>query len=147
MNENIVRFIQKQTCATLCCVDEQGKPWCFSCYYAFNSMEGLLYFKSSPASHHSSIMKKNLLIAGTILPDKLNKLLVKGIQFEGTVLDAKDPSMNKASGFYHNKFLLAQAMPGEISVIRIDHIKMTDSTLGFGKKNSWSRLNEQLIPN
>jgi len=77
MKESIVQFIQKQTCASLCCVDEQGMPWCFSCFYAFKSEESLLYFKSSADSHHSPMMKRNPFIAGTILPDKLNKLLVQ----------------------------------------------------------------------
>jgi uncharacterized protein len=47
MNENIIRFFQKQTCASISCVDDQYKPWCFSCFYAFNTELGLLYYKSS----------------------------------------------------------------------------------------------------
>ena len=147
MEKRIVQFIQKQTCATICCVDEQGKPWCFSCYYAFNPEEGLLYFKSSPGSHHATVIKRNPLIAGTILPDTLSKLQVKGVQFEGIVPEDSHLLLKEASGFYHNKYPIALAMPGEIFVIRIDRIKMTDSTLGFGKKISWNRLTEQLILN
>mgnify|MGYP001613471760 CR=1 FL=1 len=146
MNDNIVQFIQKQTCATLCCVDEQGKPWCFSCFYSFNSEEGLLYFKSSADAHHSAVMKNNPLIAGTILPDKLNKILVKGIQFEGIVMDANHPLAIKASGYYHKKYPIALAMHGEIAVILINHIKMTDSTIGFGKKIAWDRADNLLFP-
>lgn len=78
MNETIIRFLQQQICATICCVDEQGKPWCFSCFYAFNREKKLLYFKSSADSYHSTLMKGNPFISGTILPDKLNRLLVKG---------------------------------------------------------------------
>lgn len=139
MEDKIVQFIQKQTCTTLCCVDELGKPWCFSCYYAFQSEDGLLYFKSSVDSHHSPLMKKNPLIAGTILPDKLNKLIVQGIQFEGTLLGGQHPLTNTASGFYHKKYPLALAMAGEISILQINRIKMTDSTMGFGKKIIWNR--------
>ena len=76
MNETIILFLQQQSSATICCVDEQGKPYCFSCFYAFNQQEGLLYFKSSADSHHSVLMKKNPFIAGTVLPDKLNKIIV-----------------------------------------------------------------------
>ncbi len=139
MNETIIRFLQQQTCATICCVDEQGKPWCFSCFYAFNYEEGLLYFKSSADSHHSALMKKNPFIAGTILPDKLNTFLVKGVQFEGIVLDAHHPMTGQASGYYHKKHLIALAIPGETRTIQISHIKMTDSTKGFGKKITWNR--------
>jgi uncharacterized protein YhbP (UPF0306 family) len=139
MNENIIEFLQQQTCATICCVDEQQKPWCFSCYYAFNLEEGLLYFKSSATSHHSGLMKNNPLIAGTILPDKLNKVTVKGLQFEGVVLDAKHPLVAQALGNYLRKHPIALAIPGEIWVIQMSHIKMTDSTLGFGKKLTWNK--------
>ena len=138
MNETIIRFIQKQTCASVCCVDENSKPYCFSCFYAFNAEEGLLFFKSSADSYHSALMKKNSFVAGTILPDKLNTLFVKGIQFEGVVLNADHPLTKKASGYYHKRHPLALAMNGEIYVIQINQIKMTDSTKGFGKKISWT---------
>lgn len=139
MKESIIQFIQEQTCATICCVDEQGKPWCFSCYYAFNRADGLLYYKSSPDSHHAPIIKGNPNIAGTILPDKLNKLLVKGIQFEGIILGEQHPSAATASGFYYKRFPIALAMTGNLSVIQINRVKMTDSTAGFGKKITWNR--------
>lgn len=144
MNEIIIRFIQRQTCATICCADEQGKPYCFSCFYAFNCEEGLIYFKSQPEAHHSGLLKNNPIIAGTILPDKLNKFLVKGIQFEGIVLDSDNPLMKHDSGFYHKKHPIALAMSGEIRTIQINHIKMTDSTMGFGKKIIWVRDEEAM---
>lgn len=139
MNEIITQFIQKQTCATVCCVDEQGKPYCFNCFYAFNSEEGLLYFKSSGDSHHSALMKKNTFIAGTILPDKLNALFVKGVQFEAIALNEHNPLSKHASGYYHKKHPLALTIPGETWALQINRIKMTDSTLGFGKKITWDR--------
>jgi uncharacterized protein YhbP (UPF0306 family) len=139
MNKNIVHFLEQQTCATICCTDEFYKPYCFSCFYAYNFEEGLLYFKSSATSHHSSLMRKNPFIAGTVLPDKLSKLSVKGIQFEGLVLDAEDPLMKAALANYLKQHPIALAIPGEIWAIQINHIKMTDSTLGFGKKIAWSR--------
>ena len=139
MNETIISFLQQQTCTTICCINEQGNPYCFNCYYAFNSEEGMLYFKSSVDSRHSVLLKKNPCVAGTILPDKLNILLVKGVQFEGFFLGTQHPLMGKVSGFYYKKHPIALAMPGEIHTIQINHIKMTDSTKGFGKKINWDR--------
>ncbi len=86
MNKAIIQFIKEQTCAGICCVDETGKPYCFSCFYAFNAEKGLLYFKSSRESHHAVLLMKNPLVAGTILPDKTSTLKVKGLQLEGMVL-------------------------------------------------------------
>jgi uncharacterized protein len=139
MNENIIRFLQQQTCASICCADEEGKPYCFSCFYAFDKEEGLLYFKSSAEAHHSVLMQKNPFIAGTVLPDKLNTILVRGLQFEGIVLDANDSLTAHASVHYHKKHPMALAMPGAIWTVQINSMKMTDSTKGFGKKFTWSR--------
>jgi len=139
MHENIVRFLQKQTCATICLVDDQGNPYCFNCFYAFNSEDGLLYFKSSDTSYHVSLLKANPKTSGTILPDKLNVLMVKGAQFEGLVLNEQDPLTEKASQIYHKKHPLALAIKGETWTIRINRIKLTEGTKGFGKKITWCR--------
>jgi uncharacterized protein YhbP (UPF0306 family) len=145
MNETIIHFLQQQTCATICCIDEHGKPYCFNCFYAFNIESGMLYFKSSAASYHAALMKKNPFIAGTILPDKLNILSVMGIQFEGYALNEHHALLGQASVHFHRRHPLALAMPGEIWALRIDHIKMTDSTKGFGKKIAWNRTEEKIV--
>lgn len=139
MNETIIHFLQQNTCASVCCIDEVGKPYCFSCFYAFNRQEGLIYFKSSSNSHHTRLLKKNPFVAGTVLPDKLNKLTSRGIQFEATVLDTQHPGVKKGLNNYYKKHRAALAMPGEIWVLQIEYLKMTDNTLGFGKKIIWNR--------
>ena len=141
MDNTIIEFLEKQTCAGICCLDEHKSPWCFSCYFIFNPCEGLLYFKSSPGARHASMMKTNPFIAGTVLPDKLNKLRVRGVQFEGIVLDSMDRLTLDASRYYHKKNPMALAIPGEVWTIQVNHIKMTDSAMGFGKKITWSRQN------
>ena len=110
INLNIVHFIEKQNSATICCTGNAGNPYCFSCYYAINLKDGLLYFKSSVEAYHSILLKENPVIAGTILPDSLNKLKIKGVQLKG-----------------------------EVFTIRLDSIKMTDSARIFGKKIFWNR--------
>lgn len=139
MNPRIVQFISKQTCATVCCVAENGTPYCFNCFYVFNSQDALLYFKSSTATHHSALMMKNNSVAGTILPDKLSMLQIKGIQFDGIVLPDDHPLTRQAHGHYYKKHPTALAMPGEMWAIQLNNIKMTDNTLGFGSKLNWSR--------
>lgn len=142
MNENISLFLEQQTCATICCTDETGMPYCFSCYYVFNQASGVLYFKSSAEAFHSALLKNKPGIAGTVLPDKLNKLVIRGIQLQGEVLQQSHPMAKDAYLRYHKKHPMALAIKGEVSSIRIDSIKMTDSKLGFGKKLNWKRQNE-----
>lgn len=139
MNEAIINFLNKQTCATVCSADGEGKPWCFNCFYVFNPLQGLLYYKSSADTRHATLLKSYPAVAGTIQPDKLNTLKVKGVQFEGTVIEASDPAAANAAAHYYKKNPMAMAMPGEVWTIQLHSIKMTDSTLGFGKKLKWNR--------
>lgn len=142
MNEIIKKFIQRQTCATICCVDEMGAVYCFNCFYVIDVDEALLYFKSPETTCHSALIKKNPFIAGTILPDKLNRLEIKGIQFTGIVLDAREEIQKQAALRYHSKYPAAVAVPGEMWIIQIYHIKMTDGSPGFRKKIFWDRNKE-----
>jgi hypothetical protein len=139
MKELITNFLKKQTCASICCVDEDSKPWCFSCFYVFNEKEAVLYFKSSASTRHGMMMAKSSFVAGTILPDKLNTLTVRGVQFEGEILNADEAASGDAANWYYKKNPVARAMPGEVWAVRLHTIKMTDSTLGFGKKVYWLR--------
>jgi uncharacterized protein len=139
MNTSIIQFIQKQKTATVSCVNEACEPYCFSCFYYFNPEKQLLYFKSSASTYHCKLIQQRRKVAGTILPDKLNVLAIKGIQFSGVVLDVFDPLCGDASEQYHKKFPYAKAMPGDVWTIQINSIKMTDNTLSFGKKLTWER--------
>lgn len=135
----IVTFLEKQTCASICCVDGQGNPYSFSCFYAFNNIEGLLYYKSSPTTQHSKILQQNAIVSGTILPDKLKKMLVQGVQFTGRVITLENPLTRNAGTKYHLRFPFALAMQGEVQTIQLETIKMTDSGKAFGKKTTWQR--------
>lgn len=139
MNEKIAEFIARQTCGNLACVDETGLPWCFSFFYSRDAAAGLLHYKSSDDTRHSIILHANKKVAGTILPDKFNLLQIKGIQFEGELLQEEHPLAAGGSAHYHKKHPMALAMPGEIWTIRLDHIKFTDNSLGIGKKLNWKR--------
>ncbi len=145
MTERIDEYIKQQSCASICCIDESGLPYCFNCFYAYNSNERLLYYKSPHDARHSKIILINPEVAGTIMPDKLNKLHVKGIQFEGIVLPLEHPSAKNVAAFYYKKNPAAVAMPGEIWTIQINSIKFTDSRLGFGKKLTWNREELEII--
>ncbi|HEY0732981.1 MAG TPA: pyridoxamine 5'-phosphate oxidase family protein [Chitinophagaceae bacterium] len=137
MNERITEFIEDQTVATVACIDSEQKPYCFSCFYAFDKEKSLLYFKTSANTNHVQMLNNNKHVAGTIQPDKLNRLAIKGIQFTGTVIDTVEQQSN-ASALYHKKYPFALAMPGEVWTIQLESIKMTDNTLAFGKKILWS---------
>lgn len=139
MNESIKEFLQECTCASICCIDADGEPYCFCCFYAFNTEEGILYFKSSNDTHHAQMMKNHSGIAGTVLPDKLNKLVIKGIQFEGRVLPDHHPLTMMGQQLYLKKYPVSIAIPGEVWAVQLNSVKLTDSSKVFGKKTSWNR--------
>ena len=143
MDKRIIQFISKQTCATVCCIDQTGRPYCFSVFYAFDADRGLLFYKSANNTKHSPLLSINPVVAGTISPDRLNLLQIKGVQFEGSVLAFDDPLTINASCHYYNKHSLARTMPGEIWTIEITNLKFTDNTLGFGSKTIWLKAELQ----
>lgn len=145
MNIDIQTFIEKQKCANIACVDTEGIPYAFSCFYAFDKENVFLYFKSSVDTSHIKIIKQNPKVAGTILPDKLPLLVMKGIQFQGEILAADHPLAKTAAKKYYSIHPLAMAIPGEIWTVLIHHFKMTDSSKGFGRKIEWSRK-ENTVP-
>lgn len=145
MDKRIIEFIMKQTCTSICCAGENGNPYCFSCFYAFNPAVGLLYYKSSPDSYHSKLIQSSPEIAATILPDKLNRLMPKGIQLQGRVLELLHPMATNASTIYYKKYPIAMAIKGEVFTISLTQIKMTDNSLGIGKKILWNRNDENEI--
>jgi len=137
MNERIVEFMSHQRVANICCVDAEKRPYCFSCFYVFDAERGLIYFKSGPDTRHSQILQQNPIVAGTIQPDKLNPLAIKGIQFTGQIIHSKNELGLQAEAIYHKRYPFALAMKGAIWIVQPQTIKMTDNTLSFGKKLSW----------
>lgn len=137
MLREIASFIDKNKVATICGIGEDHAPYCFNCFYAFDAKNQLLFFKSSSTSNHSKILLKNERVSGTILPDKLELLAIKGIQFSGKVLYDSFPGQIRPEVSYHKRFPLALAKPGDVWCIQLEMVKMTDNTQVFGKKTEW----------
>ena len=139
MDKRIIQFAENQKVTTICCIEEGTIPYCFNCFFSLDADRELLYFKSSPQSYHAKLLAVNTGIAGTILPDNLNVLAVKGIQYTGIVLSGSHELAISASKVYHKKYPFAFAIPGNIFIIQLTKIKMTDSSNVFGKKIEWKR--------
>jgi uncharacterized protein len=139
MITRIADFLEKQTAASISCVNEINEPYSFSCFFVYNRKENLLYYKSSPAACHSRILLKNPKVAGTIMPDKLNRLFIKGVQFTGEVLADNHPLCKDAGSKYHFKLPMATAIAGMVCTIQLNELKMTNNNLGVIQKLSWQR--------
>lgn len=139
MDKIITDFFEKQKVASICCLDEENNPYCFSVFYVFDRVERRLYFKSSNSSNHAHYLLQHKKIAGTIVPDRLNMLAIRGLQFTGTIMEDGIALVHHASGEYHKRFPYALAMPGNVWTIQVEKIKMTDNTIGIGHKVCWQR--------
>lgn len=137
MDKLITDFISSQTVASVACLDENNRPYCFSCFYAFDHDKQLLYFKTSPGSHHVKLLLKNPFVAGTIQQDKLNPLAIRGLQFSGVAYWQDGKMLDHASVLYHARHPMALTVEGEIWTIQLHTIKMSHNTLGFNKKVHW----------
>lgn len=143
--QHITQFIEQQTIASVCCMGPEGDLHCFSCYYAYHEKQQLLFFKTSDDSKHMQYLLNSPALAGTILPDKLNKLSIKGVQFNGRLLPLKHPQAKDAGKLYHRTHPIALAMKGTVYTIRLDFLKMTDNALGFGTKLVWDRMHSPVL--
>ncbi|MEO6833566.1 MAG: hypothetical protein ABI378_13285 [Chitinophagaceae bacterium] len=145
MNDKILGFLKSQTAASICCITENNEPYAFSCFYAFQEKDSLLHFKSGTSTYHSQILLKNPLVSGTIMPDKLNKLATKGIQFSGIALAETDSLCVDAFKTYHSKFPLALAIKGIMWTIKLAQLKMTDNIGGIFRKHTWQRGEQDVL--
>ncbi len=143
MDAVISSFLNSQTNLTFC-TSSGDIPYCANCFYAWDEQLNLLIFKSSEETNHIQQALKNDHIAGTILPDKLEKGKIRGIQFSGTFSIPSGESLVLAKETYYKKYPFARVFSGEIWAIQLEKIKMTDNTLGFGKKLLWEREKENI---
>jgi len=143
MDKRIIEFISQQKTASVCCLDENNNPYCFSVFFVFDKDRERLYFKSSSSSSHVRYLLLNKEIAGTILPDKLNLLAIQGIQFTGSICPGE--SIHFAARAYHKKIPFALAMPGDVWAIQLKTIKLTDNTIGIGKKILWIKERTETV--
>lgn len=128
---------QNQTLTLATCKDEL--PYCCSLFYALDEEAGLLFFMSNHESRHAKEMSMNPNVSGTILNGEQSVLKLQGIQFSGSIIPAQEAIGSKARRIYLKRFPMARLNPAELWCIRIDWIKMTDNTLGFGTKLIWER--------
>ena len=144
MEERILKFISEHRLMTLATADGEG-PYCCNVFYVFDQKSGNLFFMSAADTKHVSQAIRQPKVAGTIVSSDVNIARLKGIQFTGIFFKPADSLLEQAKRIYMKKFPLAHFIESSIWCIELDYIKMTDNTLGFGKKISWSREKEMQV--
>ncbi len=134
MDEKIGRFIEKHHLLSLATFRES--LWCCSAFYAFDKESGAFIIASDERTLHIQNAKMDKRVAGTIAQETKVVGKIQGVQFTGEIFFVEDEAQR---ALYLKRFPYALAMNPTLWKIELDGIKMTDNTLGFGKKLIWNR--------
>lgn len=137
LGENIKDFLEKNRVASVCYTDERNIPNCFACFFVLSGVHPSLVFKSSYGTAHEEFTRFSHKVAGTVLPEKLDILNIKGVQFAGHTLNEASISPELISDYY-SKYPFARIKSGYIWVVQLDMVKFTDNTIVFGQKTLWN---------
>ena len=137
-DRRIIAFFEGSSNMTLA-TSFENVPYCAHCFYAFDAKKGILVFKSAPDTNHIRQAVMNPMVAGTIAPDKLVKSAIRGIQFTGRFTAPEGEQLADAKKIYYGKYPFAKVIAGSCFTVELAALKMTDNTLGFGKKIEWKR--------
>ena len=138
VDEKIISFL-KQCSALTIATSVNNIPYCSNCFFAYEEKGNFLVFKSKITTAHIQNALKNKNVSGSILPDKLDPTKIQGIQFSGEFLEPKNELLDSVKKTYYKKYPFALAFTGEMWAVELTSIKMTDNTLGFGKKIEWNK--------
>lgn len=110
--------------------------WCCSMFYAFDPEAIAFVVASDEATEHMRNVAHDDTVAGTVALETKQVGKIQGIQFAGRMGKAAD---ERSQDLYYRKFPYARVMNPTLWRIVLDEVKMTDNTLGFGKKLMWRR--------
>jgi hypothetical protein len=136
--KNIVTFLQDNKVSTVCFIDLDNKPYCINCFYTFEEEHHVLMFKSSMGTTHQKLTNSMASISGTILPNVIDTLKLKGLQFTGKIIENEEINRLQLNSKYLKRYPVSIAVIGYVWAVRLDFLKFTDNTLGFGNKTTWT---------
>ncbi|RPH29822.1 hypothetical protein EHN07_04695 [Buttiauxella warmboldiae] len=134
----ISRWLNKQHVLTYC-VGSHDDLWCANAFYLYDAQRIAFYLLSETHTRHGELIGKQARVAGTINGQPKTVALIRGIQFRGEITLIEEEAAAAVRNRYCKRFPVARVMKAPVWEIRLDELKMTDNTLGFGKKLHWLR--------
>ena len=135
VDKKIESFIRKHHVLTLATATEQGEPYCCNCFYAYDTESAAFIFTTDTTTHHGQMMLSNSHVAASIVLETRTVGKVQGLQITGRALQAKEGDRLT----YIKEFPYAAVADLSLWRVEADMMKLTDNTLGFGKKLIWQR--------
>lgn len=133
----ISRWLAKQHVVTWCVQQEGncGAPMPLS----FDAQKVAFYILTEEKTRHAQMSGPQAAIAGTVNGQPKTVALIRGVQFKGEIRRLEGEESDLARKAYNRRFPVARMLSAPVWEIRLDEIKFTDNTLGFGKKLVWQR--------
>lgn len=133
--KRITDFMARHHVLTLATATKEGVPYCAACFYAYDKSRNLIVFTSDDSTLHAQQMVENSSVAVAINLETRIVGKVQGIQICGTVRRGEEADKS----VYIKRFPYAAVAPLNIWVVEPTFMKLTDNTLGFGKKLIWNK--------
>lgn len=133
IDERFGKFIAKHHVLTLATVGGDGMPWVANCFYAYDRKRNLFIFTSNRKTQHGSEMVHNSRVALSIVLETRIVGRIQGLQATGIAEEGDE----EARRLYLKRFPYAVVADLELWMVRPIRLKLTDNTLGFGKKLIW----------
>ncbi|MRJ02536.1 MAG: hypothetical protein C6I05_03710 [Epsilonproteobacteria bacterium] len=138
MDSTIIAFLEENHIFSLA-VRGRGTVYAATCFYLFDRREEALIFASDPSTYHMELSAEEPEVAGTIHNCSRTLHSIRGVQFRGVVERGDERERN----LYLEAFPVALLLNPTIWSLRLHWIKMTDNTLGFGRKIIWTRQSDR----
>jgi len=139
LDPRVVEFINEHHVLTLATSFEE-EPYCTSCFFTFLDEENSFVLLSDKDTRHIRDASHNIFVAGTVHNDAKNSDEVRGIQYQGILIEPTGDLFQKARKAYLEKFPNAVLRTTTLWLIDLTFVKMTDNNLGNGKKILWKKL-------
>ena len=133
MDERFIKFIKKHHVLTLATVNGEGTPYVANCFYAYDAKRNLFVFTSDLTTRHGAEMSANGNVALSIVLETRIVGRIQGLQIVGKAERGDD----EARKSYIKRVPYAAAADLNIWMVAPTLMKLTDNTLGFGKKLIW----------
>lgn len=138
LHKRIKTLLRRHHVLSIATVSDRG-PWCASCFYAWDEENNTLVITTDTTTRHGSEFLANPSVAGTIALETWRIGRIRGIQFTGIISEPSGDDLSRAKKVYLRRFPYAALTELHLWVIGLNHIKLTDNRLGFGKKIIWEK--------
>ncbi|EPP0954020.1 YhbP family protein [Cronobacter dublinensis] len=137
----ISQWLAKQHVVTYC-LGREDALWCANAFYVYDRERVAFYLLSDTKSRHGEMAGRKARVAGTVNGQTKTVARIRGVQFAGELRLVEAPESEALRERYNRRFPVARVMSSPLWEIRLDEIKFTDNTLGFGKKLVWLRAEQ-----